>query len=147
MQSSGTSASDSSSTHSEFLIPPSNSNAEGTAVESETLVARAYAVASSCVDDSFAGVDGDNCGAPPASCRTWLLTLAAAAVGDQVSVVAPRREPQMALPLGWALSTLTEDTMDTALDGYIPQTCGGPNIASVNAYTVLLDHWCATPEA
>ncbi|MCU1367704.1 MAG: hypothetical protein JWN39_3343 [Ilumatobacteraceae bacterium] len=66
--------------------------------------------------------------APGTSARGAETTEAAqaavgAAVGtvmpDLVMTVAPHEKAQMALPLGWALSTATERTLDDALDDYL----------------------------
>jgi hypothetical protein len=117
----------------EVLVPLTNAGDGSTLGESETLLQRAAATASAWLPDS-----------PPG----WEATNLVAAVGGVLPqltmTIAPQREPQIALPLGWAMSRGTEGTLDKALDGYLKCKADGSGAcAQSKDFDDLLARWKA----
>lgn len=101
----------------ESAIPVLNSGAAGTLGDTATLLQHSGVIASEWVPDGYATMpSGAN---PTESMEDQMVAAVRAVLPSQVVTIAPQQAPQMALPLGWSMSSATEDTLDAALDSYL----------------------------
>ncbi|MGZ6986026.1 MAG: hypothetical protein ACXVKP_14065, partial [Ilumatobacteraceae bacterium] len=138
----------------EMGVPVFNSGAGATLGDTATLLAHSTVIASSWLPDICVAPPGNNAAttttsAPEvSSCGAVLpdgtVGLATTQIQHEVSsvlpsltmTVAPQQKPQLALPLGWSMSDVTEQTMDDALNDYLSSTS-----SATAAFTQLLVGW------
>ena len=115
----------------EPYVPPTNLGDSGVLGKTSTLLARAGDIAHDWVPTGLKPGDDQD-----------LLQAVTTTLRSQTMTVAPQQRAQIALPLGWALSTGTETTLDNALRGYLEcDPAKGEICTQSAAFDALLRAW------
>jgi hypothetical protein len=111
----------------EIVVPPLNLGDGSQLAHTVTLLQHAEEVAGGWV---------------PAGAPAQVQSAVAAVLPDLALTIAPQQAPQMALPLGWALSEGTEQSLDDALTAYLTcQPLDAPKCAPSRDVEQLLASW------
>ncbi len=113
----------------EIVVPPLNLTDQGQLAHTTTLLQHAEEAAGGWV---------------PPGAPSGVADAVTAKLPDLALTIAPQQAPQMALPLGWALSEGTEQSLDDALQAYLTcQPLDSPTCAPSREVQQLLAAWPA----
>jgi hypothetical protein len=115
----------------EFLVPPTNLGDTGFLGASSSLLQRAANLTDQWAPDTW-----------PTDRAKIFRDAVTDALPERTMTIAPQQKPQIALPLGWAMSRATESSLDVALDDYLKCTPKGTRTCEQSqAFDRLLTQW------